>query len=300
MTAGFLAANEQMGMEYRDVWTAAYINNLPDSAFLYVGPDGTRHFPVKDANGKPDAAHIRNALARIPQATSIPPAARATAMAKAKKLAAAHADIGSGPGQGYEGSAGSGRSRLERGDGTVETRTFGLAVELRADGDGRTLVGRAVPYGHTVELPGGGRERFLPGAFNAQLASNQIGQVRIYDSHSSRQSSPVGTTKVLADRPDGLYGEWRISDTTRGNDALELVRSGEVTGLSIGFKALGNRKAADGATERVAAHLDHVALTYEPVYETAQVTAVRAVPPSRPLDAYRGDLLRARGILARL
>lgn len=299
---GFLAANEQMGMEYRDVWTAAYVNALPDSAFLYVEADGTRHFPVKDANGKPDAAHIRNALARIPQATSIPAAARAAAMAKAKKLAAAHADIGSGPNAGYEGAAGSGRSTPPANG--VEIRSWDVVMHLRADGDGRTLIGRAVPYGQAVDLPGGGLERFVPGAFNRQLTAgaDQWQRVKLYESHTSRLDGqqPIGRTSMLVDRPDGLHGEWPLYNTTRANDALELVRSGEVTGLSIGFKPTGTRKAADGVTERHAAHLDHIVLTHEPVYETAQVTAVRSVPAVHRLDSYRGDLLRAQGILARL
>ena len=55
------------------------ISNLPDSSFAYIEPGGTkddqgkttprslRHFPIKDANGKCDPAHVRNALARAPQ-----------------------------------------------------------------------------------------------------------------------------------------------------------------------------------------------------------------------------------------
>jgi len=62
------------------VWTTAYINDLPDSAFLYIEPGGKkdeegktvprslRHFPVRDADGKLDLPHLRNAIARIPQA----------------------------------------------------------------------------------------------------------------------------------------------------------------------------------------------------------------------------------------
>jgi HK97 family phage prohead protease len=61
------------------VWTAAYINSLPDSSFLYVEPGGSkdsegkttprslRHFPVKDENGNVDMPHLRNAMSRIPQ-----------------------------------------------------------------------------------------------------------------------------------------------------------------------------------------------------------------------------------------
>lgn len=58
-------------------------NNLSDSAFAYIGPDGQRHLPIHDA------AHVRNALARLNQ-TDISPAAKASAkrkiMAAAKKF----------------------------------------------------------------------------------------------------------------------------------------------------------------------------------------------------------------------
>jgi HK97 family phage prohead protease len=307
----FQAANQQMGMEYRDVWTTAYVNDLPDSSFLYIAPGGTktdgktdgahRYFPVKDADGKPDAAHIRNALARIPQASTIPASARVAAMAMAKRMASMHPDIGTGPGMGYQGGAGSGRSRDPQ---PVECRSFDVVVHLRADGDGRTLVGRAVPYGVAAGLPGGGSERFVAGAFSRQIAAgaDQIQRVKLYASHTDRLNGqqPIGRTAILSEHPDGLHGEWPLYNTTKASDALELVRSGEITGLSIGFKALSSRKGQDGATERQAAHLDHVTLTHEPVYDGAAVTAVRSLAESRPAQTWRADLLRAQGILARL
>ncbi|TMQ13315.1 MAG: hypothetical protein E6J91_18850 [Deltaproteobacteria bacterium] len=60
-------------------WTRAYINDLPDDAFLYVEPGGgkddagktvprrLRHFPFRDRGGDVDVPHLRNAIARIPQ-----------------------------------------------------------------------------------------------------------------------------------------------------------------------------------------------------------------------------------------
>ena len=68
------------------------INNLPDSDFAYISPGGT-----KDSEGKttprslrhlpiPDAAHVRNALARLNQ-TDIPAAAKKTALSKIKRKA---------------------------------------------------------------------------------------------------------------------------------------------------------------------------------------------------------------------
>jgi len=72
--------------------TGKAINNLPDSDFAYISPGGE-----KDSEGKtiprslrhlpiPDAAHVRNALARLNQ-TKIPAAAKKSALAKIKRKA---------------------------------------------------------------------------------------------------------------------------------------------------------------------------------------------------------------------
>ena len=62
------------------VWTRAFINDLPNSSFAaveecYTGGDTTnknaRHLPFKDASGKVDMPHLRNALARLNQITPI-------------------------------------------------------------------------------------------------------------------------------------------------------------------------------------------------------------------------------------
>jgi len=65
------------------VWDTSYINDLPDSAFLYIEtggkkdsegktiPRSKRHFPYKDSSGKIDLPHLRNAIARIPQSNAL-------------------------------------------------------------------------------------------------------------------------------------------------------------------------------------------------------------------------------------
>ena len=294
-------------------WDTAYVNDLPDSAFLLISPGGRkdadgktvprqlRHFPVRNAAGQVDTAHLRNALAQIPKASTISSAARMAAMDKAKALAKDHPSV-AGPSGTYEGSAGSGRSRERMPEGVMglQTRAFTVELEVRSGGDGRTILGRAVPFGQTAEIPGG-KERFVAGAFARQIAAGQIGQVKLFANHNARQVGEfaVGKTVALDERQDGAYGAWSMYDTPRGEEALHLVKTGEVTGLSIGFKAVdgGTRKGADGAFERHAVHLDHVVLTNQPAYPGAVVTAVRS---KMTAGSYRRDLERARGILTRV
>ena len=56
------------------VWSSSYVSSLPNSSFLYVEPDcdkaGCRHLPYKDANGKVDLSHLRNAASRLGQAAT--------------------------------------------------------------------------------------------------------------------------------------------------------------------------------------------------------------------------------------
>jgi site-specific DNA-adenine methylase len=63
-------------------WSTKYKNDLPDSSFLYIAPGGEkdgegktvprtlRYFPVRDADGKVDEAHARNAIQQIPKSTA--------------------------------------------------------------------------------------------------------------------------------------------------------------------------------------------------------------------------------------
>jgi len=99
MTEDYEEGTEELG---EAVWTRAYINDLPDSSFAYIEPGGRkddegktvprslRHLPYKDAEGNIDKAHVRNALARLPQ-TDIPAHAKAAAR---RKLVAAAKKVG--------------------------------------------------------------------------------------------------------------------------------------------------------------------------------------------------------------
>ena len=82
-------------------WSGAKQDDLPDSSFAYIEPGGTkvdgkteprslRHFPYKDADGKPDADHVRDALSRIPQ-SDVSDEAKTEAL---KKVHAAAKELG--------------------------------------------------------------------------------------------------------------------------------------------------------------------------------------------------------------
>jgi hypothetical protein len=93
-----IEAFNEITFEESAVWTTAYVNDLPDSAFLYVEsggkkdsegktvPRSLRHLPYKSKEGTVDLPHLRNAIARIPQMKGISPDLKARLQAKARRL----------------------------------------------------------------------------------------------------------------------------------------------------------------------------------------------------------------------
>lgn len=111
-------------------WSRAFVDGLPDSAFLYVEEGGSkdesgrtvprtlRHFPVRAGDGEIDLPHLRNALARIPQ-SDLPEKMKEKLTAEARRLLehAVNADIEKRrliPFQQWGGSAKYARRLVER------------------------------------------------------------------------------------------------------------------------------------------------------------------------------------------
>src|SRR5918993_418715 len=151
----------------------------------------------------------------------------------------------------------------------IITRSFDADLEIREDQ--RQIVGLAVPYGVQIRV-GRYRETFRPGAF-ADHPPAPLTATHPRDAGTL----PIGISVELRDQPDGLHGIWRVSKTSLGDEVLELVRDGAVTGLSVGFIPVTDRWTADRSqVERVRAALDHVAVVRTPAYPDARIAALRA------------------------
>jgi len=186
---------------------------------------------------------------------------------------------------------------------TDERETFRREVSVRIaeDGDGRTLVSRLVPYNVVAQVNDGAgpyKERFLPGAFNAQTRAAHRIKAFLNFRHRQGLGDQIGHATRIEDRQDGLHGELRVLENPDGDKALQLVRAGVLDKLSIEFEAM-KSKVNDGIVERVSARLIGVALVPEGAYPGAEVISVREVvePPReeeqpKPFDREFADKLR--------
>ena len=116
---------------------------------------------------------------------------------------------------------------------------------------GRTLTGRALVYGDVAPEF---RERFVPGAF---------GEVRTIPINLQHDPAIIVVPEaVIADGPRELSVR---ADLPEGSAALALVRRGSLTGFSIEFHALEERREA-GIRVIERAELTGLALVDKPAY----------------------------------
>jgi phage head maturation protease len=210
-------------------WSTEFIDNLPDSSFLYIEeggkkdgegktvPRSLRHFPVKDADGKPAPDHVRNALARIPD-SNLSPADKAEATAKAEAMLKT-IDGGRSEDAGL-------RDLLIRTSDTFElTRTN--------DATGMPILhGRGAVYGEWSEInsriEGHFMERFAPGSF-AKTISEQRDQIRCLYHHGldpSIGTKPLGPIIELAERGDGVHYDVDLLPVDYVRDLVPGLRAG--------------------------------------------------------------------------
>jgi HK97 family phage prohead protease len=154
---------------------------------------------------------------------------------------------------------------------TIERRNYDATLEIRSEGDGRTIVGIAVPYDVEQRISPNLVEVFRKGVFrDVTRAANRV---KLLFQHKT--DAPIGRAIMLEERDGGLYGEFRISKTEAGDEALELIRDGVLSNLSVGFQPLKDEKRS-GVVNRIKAHLAEVSLvTFGAYGDAANIVAVR-------------------------
>lgn len=166
---------------------------------------------------------------------------------------------------------------------SIETRAYETELEIRKDGDGRTIAGIVVPYDVEQKIHHSLTEVFRRGAFSRVIPNAH--RVKLLVSHDA-QALPIGRATLLKEEAGGLYGEFRVSKGSRSDDILELVRDGALSEFSIGFQPLKDNRRPDGVIERLSAHLAEVSLvTFGAYGAAAQVAAVRNPSTTPNLDA---------------
>ena len=173
------------------------------------------------------------------------------------------------------------------------SRDFVADLDIRSDATGRVIHGIVVPFGVSARVSDGGPhylESFQRGAFTKTL-SERRSPVKLLSQHDHR--NPIGRAENMREDTAGLYGEFRVSNTTAANDQLELARDGVLDSFSVGFAPVRAIKRA-GTTVRTEVILREVSLVTFPAYEGAVVAGIRSLAPDQA--ALAQQLLKALAV----
>lgn len=163
----------------------------------------------------------------------------------------------------------------------VQTTFPDMILRVLDDDEGRTIEGMIVPWDTPARVlkPIAGWESYRRGALDKSLSEAKR-PIPLLVRHS--ETEPAAVIVGTDNQERGQFAVFRALRTRAGDDALELIRSGLYTGLSIGGWAVPARtvikRGARGEQmiERGEIRLDHVGLVRTPAFEDAQVMALRA------------------------
>ncbi len=193
---------------------------------------------------------------------------------------------------------------------SVFLRSFPLLdIEVRSDGDGRTVDAYAAVFDEPVEIhdaEGHYLERIAPTAFDRTLAQRGIKfgvffnhGATLYGTPSERYAMPIGTPVEVRADGRGLFTRTRYNATPVADEVLEAIRTGAITGQSFSGKFLrsdkptpkyGFKAKADGSlveVTRMEIAMREYGPTPFPAYEAAAIVGVRHVAPESIARALR-------------
>ena len=179
-------------------------------------------------------------------------------------------------------------------------------VRAKGSADDRIVKGIAVPWDVEISVDGWLTESFRRGVADHQNNPGGLQRIKFSSEHMYLGGKAVGVTRKLRNDSAGLYGEWYVSETRDGDDALTYALDNVMDQLSVGFRERpdGNEWPIDPATGRPSGRkvirkkvdLFEVALVPEGAYGTgATVTGFRAAKPGESREDHLRAVLEAWG-----
>ena len=145
--------------------------------------------------------------------------------------------------------------------------TFSQEIQA-ADTERRIVSGLVAPYGE-IGFTSAGPVMFERGSITYAEAS----KIKLLMQH--QQDKPVGRAISFSDSTEGVYGSFKLSSSTRGQDALVLAQENLVSGLSVGVDVTASKPMGDYLLV-TAAVLKEVSLVESAAFSSASVTDIAA------------------------
>lgn len=145
--------------------------------------------------------------------------------------------------------------------------TFSQEIQA-ADTERRIVSGLIAPYGE-IGHTSAGPVVFERGSISIPDAT----QIKLLSQH--QQDKPVGRMISSSDSTEGVYGSFKLSSSTRGQDALVLAQENLVSGLSVGVDVTASKPMGEYLLV-TAAVLKEVSLVESAAFKSASVSEIES------------------------
>jgi HK97 family phage prohead protease len=143
------------------------------------------------------------------------------------------------------------------------------ASEIQADEGRRLISGKILPFENEIGFTNVGKVKFRAGS----VQWDDPKKVKFLLEHDGKK--PLGRAQAITADGDALYATFKVSATSRGNDALIEASEELRSGLSVGVEVLDSRQVGS-VLEVLSARLEEVSLVSNPAFKSAEVLEVAA------------------------
>jgi HK97 family phage prohead protease len=141
--------------------------------------------------------------------------------------------------------------------------------DITCNTEERTITGKIVPFGNEIGHTSAGKVVFAKGSI--EISNNP--KPKLLLEHDPKK--PIGRMISFTEEEDGIYATFKVSNTTRGNDALIEASEQLRSGLSVGVEVVDSKR--EGNILRVlASKMYETSLVQAAAFKSAEVLSVAA------------------------
>ena len=133
----------------------------------------------------------------------------------------------------------------------------------------RTISGKIVPFGNEVGYTSAGKVIFEKGSIEIPESPKP----KLLLEHDAKK--PIGRMISFQEREDGIYATFKVSATTRGNDALVEASEQLRSGLSVGVEVTDGKREKD-VYRVLSSRMVETSLVQAAAFKSAEVLSVAA------------------------
>lgn len=141
--------------------------------------------------------------------------------------------------------------------------------DVQADEGRRLISGKILPFENEIGQTNVGKVKFRAGSVKWDDAK----KVKFLLEHDGRK--PLGRAQSIMAEEDALYATFKVSNTTRGSDALIEASEDLRSGLSVGVEVIDSVRVGN-VLEVIEAKLEEVSLVSAAAFKSASVLEVAA------------------------